>query len=124
MDFVDSGCAMRKTVTRQNSKLRGESSKSDYVIWEIEVPKVTGRWLLAPPAALWFLQPGAGSVPSQGVEQRMNGDLSVSLPLRRTGVMSQYTAVNNRRVRATPGAAVLVGLIVPHLPAQSVSLML
>lgn len=61
-DFVDSGCAMRKTVTRQNSKLRGESSKSDYVIWEIEVPKVTGRWLLAPPAALWFLQPGAGSV--------------------------------------------------------------
>lgn len=54
----------------------------------------------------------------------MNGDLSVSLPLGLTGVMSRYTAVNNRRVRATPGAAVLVGLIVPHLPAQSVSLML
>ncbi|KFV50229.1 hypothetical protein N328_11995, partial [Gavia stellata] len=39
VDFVDSGCAMRKTVTRQNSKLGGEPSKSDFVIWEIEVPK-------------------------------------------------------------------------------------
>ncbi|NXF50770.1 AKAP1 protein, partial [Oceanites oceanicus] len=44
MDFLDSDCAMRKKVTRQNSKLRGESSKSDYIIWEIEVPKVTSRW--------------------------------------------------------------------------------
>ncbi|NWQ89525.1 AKAP1 protein, partial [Burhinus bistriatus] len=44
MDFVDSGCALRKTVTRQNSKLGGESSKSDFVIWEIEVPKeLVGR---------------------------------------------------------------------------------
>lgn len=44
VNFVDSGCAMRKTVSRQNSKLRGESSKSDRVIWEIEVPKVSSRW--------------------------------------------------------------------------------
>ncbi|XP_009979303.1 PREDICTED: LOW QUALITY PROTEIN: A-kinase anchor protein 1, mitochondrial [Tauraco erythrolophus] len=44
MEFVDSGCAMRKTVTRQNSKLGGESNKSDVVIWEIKVPKeLVGR---------------------------------------------------------------------------------
>ncbi|NXT91692.1 AKAP1 protein, partial [Anhinga rufa] len=44
MDFVDSGCAMRRTATRQNSKLGGDSRKSDYVIWEIEVPKdLVGR---------------------------------------------------------------------------------
>ncbi|NXI36990.1 AKAP1 protein, partial [Galbula dea] len=42
VDFVDSGCAMRRTVTRQ--KLGGESSKSDFIIWEIEVPKeLVGR---------------------------------------------------------------------------------
>ncbi|XP_064323606.1 A-kinase anchor protein 1, mitochondrial isoform X1 [Phalacrocorax carbo] len=42
--FVDSGCAMRKTVSRQNSKLGGHARKSDYVIWEIEVPKdLVGR---------------------------------------------------------------------------------
>ncbi|XP_009637200.1 A-kinase anchor protein 1, mitochondrial-like, partial [Egretta garzetta] len=39
MDSVDSGCAMRKTVTRQTSKPGGDSSKSDFIIWEIEVPK-------------------------------------------------------------------------------------
>lgn len=121
MDFVDSGCAMRKTVTRQNSKLRGESSKSDYVIWEIEVPKVTSRWPRTPPATLWFFQPGTGSVPPRGDEQQTNGDLGILLPL---GVTSQYTAVDNRRVGATARALVLVGLIVPHLPPQSVSLML
>ncbi|XP_061868534.1 A-kinase anchor protein 1, mitochondrial isoform X2 [Colius striatus] len=44
VDFVDTGSAMRKTVSRQNSKLRGESSKSDSIIWEIEVPKeLVGR---------------------------------------------------------------------------------
>ncbi|NXQ81582.1 AKAP1 protein, partial [Nyctibius grandis] len=44
MDFVDSGCAMGKAVTRQNSKLGGEASKSDSIIWEIEVPKeLVGR---------------------------------------------------------------------------------
>ncbi|NXY75809.1 AKAP1 protein, partial [Glareola pratincola] len=39
MDFVDNGCALRKRVTCQNYKLRRESSKSDFIIWEIEVPK-------------------------------------------------------------------------------------
>ncbi|KAJ7420195.1 A-kinase anchor protein 1 [Pitangus sulphuratus] len=44
VDFVDSGCAMRKTVARQNAKLEGGSSKPDFVIWEIEVPKeLVGR---------------------------------------------------------------------------------
>ncbi|KAM9260705.1 uncharacterized protein RDI95_014716 [Morus bassanus] len=44
MDFVDSGCAMRRRVTRQNAKLGGASRKSDHVIWEIEVPKdLVGR---------------------------------------------------------------------------------
>ncbi|KAM9257517.1 uncharacterized protein RDI95_015405 [Morus bassanus] len=44
MDFVDSGCAMRRRVTHQNAKLGGASRKSDHVIWEIEVPKdLVGR---------------------------------------------------------------------------------
>ncbi|NWI24770.1 AKAP1 protein, partial [Sula dactylatra] len=44
VDFVDSGCAMRRTVSRQNAKLGEDSRKSDYVIWEIEVPKdLVGR---------------------------------------------------------------------------------
>ncbi|XP_055652391.1 A-kinase anchor protein 1, mitochondrial [Falco peregrinus] len=44
MDFVDGGCAVRKTVAHQNSKLGRESSKSDFVVWEIEVPKeLVGR---------------------------------------------------------------------------------
>lgn len=47
VDFVDSGSAMRKTVARQNAKLEGGSSKPDFVIWEIEVPKVTAAGLLS-----------------------------------------------------------------------------
>ncbi|KFO92975.1 hypothetical protein N320_05368, partial [Buceros rhinoceros silvestris] len=44
VNFVDSGCTMRKTVTRQNSKLGEPPSKADFVIWEIEVPKeLVGR---------------------------------------------------------------------------------
>ncbi|NWR59320.1 AKAP1 protein, partial [Bucorvus abyssinicus] len=44
VDFVDSGCAMRKIVTGQNSKLGEEPIKADFVIWEIEVPKeLVGR---------------------------------------------------------------------------------
>ncbi|KFO83744.1 hypothetical protein N320_05434, partial [Buceros rhinoceros silvestris] len=39
MNFVDSDCATRKTVTGQNSKLGEEPSKADFIIWEIEVPK-------------------------------------------------------------------------------------
>ncbi|XP_065709059.1 A-kinase anchor protein 1, mitochondrial [Patagioenas fasciata] len=62
MDFVDSGCAMRKTVTRQNSKLRGESSKSDYVIWEIEVPKeLVGRLIGKQGRYMTFLRQASGA---------------------------------------------------------------
>ncbi|XP_065503138.1 A-kinase anchor protein 1, mitochondrial [Caloenas nicobarica] len=62
MDFVDSGCAMRKTVTHQNSKLRGESSKSDYVIWEIEVPKeLVGRLIGKQGRYMTFLRQASGA---------------------------------------------------------------
>ncbi|NXW09348.1 AKAP1 protein, partial [Fregetta grallaria] len=62
MDFVDSDCAMRKKVTRQNSKLRGESSKSDYVIWEIEVPKeLVGRLIGKQGKFMSFLRQSSGA---------------------------------------------------------------
>ncbi|NXU31308.1 AKAP1 protein, partial [Thalassarche chlororhynchos] len=62
MDFVDSGCAMRKTATRQNSKLRGESSKSDYIIWEIEVPKeLVGRLIGKQGRFMSFLRQASGA---------------------------------------------------------------
>ncbi|KFP67294.1 hypothetical protein N322_00479, partial [Cariama cristata] len=62
VDFVDSGCAMRKTVTRQNSKLGGESSKSDYVIWEIEVPKeLVGRLIGKQGRYMSFLRQASGA---------------------------------------------------------------
>lgn len=81
MDSVDSGCALGKTATRQNSKPGGESSKSDLTIWEIEVPKVTRHQpivLLALPyiVIFWFLQSGSGSMQSQG-DQQINKDLSI-----------------------------------------------
>lgn len=81
MDSVDSGCALGKTETHQNSKPGGESSKSDLTIWEIEVPKVTSHQpivLLALPyiAIFWFLRSGSGSVPSQG-DRQINKDLSI-----------------------------------------------
>ncbi|NXT39097.1 AKAP1 protein, partial [Pelecanoides urinatrix] len=61
-EFVDSGCAMRKTVTRQNSKLGGESSKSDYVIWEIEVPKeLVGRLIGKQGRFMGFLRQASGA---------------------------------------------------------------
>ncbi|XP_074701255.1 A-kinase anchor protein 1, mitochondrial [Strix aluco] len=62
MDFVDSGCAMRKTVTRQNSKLGGESSKSDFIIWEIEVPKkLVGRLIGKQGRFMSFLRQASGA---------------------------------------------------------------
>ncbi|KFV89792.1 hypothetical protein N327_12328, partial [Fulmarus glacialis] len=62
VDFVDSGCAMRKTVTRQNSKLGGESSKSDYIIWEIEVPKeLVGRLIGKQGRFMSFLRQASGA---------------------------------------------------------------
>ncbi|NXJ40016.1 AKAP1 protein, partial [Ciconia maguari] len=62
MDFVDSGCAMRKTVTRQNSKLGRESSKSDFIIWEIEVPKeLVGRLIGKQGRYMTFLRQASGA---------------------------------------------------------------
>ncbi|XP_009467417.1 PREDICTED: A-kinase anchor protein 1, mitochondrial [Nipponia nippon] len=62
VDFVDSGCAMRKTVTRQNSKLGGESSKSDFIIWEIEVPKeLVGRLIGKQGRYMSFLRQASGA---------------------------------------------------------------
>ncbi|KAM6048327.1 A-kinase anchor protein 1, mitochondrial isoform 1-T2 [Theristicus caerulescens] len=62
MDFVDSGCAMRKTVTRQNSKLGGKSSKSDFLIWEIEVPKeLVGRLIGKQGRYMSFLRQKSGA---------------------------------------------------------------
>lgn len=58
VDFVDSGSAMRKTVARQNAKLEGGSSKPDFVIWEIEVPKVTSSWPAHHPALPYTATPG------------------------------------------------------------------
>nr|XP_009481673.1 PREDICTED: A-kinase anchor protein 1, mitochondrial [Pelecanus crispus] len=61
-DFVDSGCAMRKTVTRQNSKLEGESTKSNFVIWEIEVPKeLVGRLIGKQGRYMNFLRQASGA---------------------------------------------------------------
>ncbi|NXS69724.1 AKAP1 protein, partial [Pandion haliaetus] len=62
MEFVDSGCAMRKTVSRQNSKLGGESSKSDFIIWEIEVPKeLVGRLIGKQGRYMSFLRQASGA---------------------------------------------------------------
>ncbi|KAM6325299.1 LOW QUALITY PROTEIN: uncharacterized protein O3Q21_004950 [Podargus strigoides] len=62
MDFVDSGCAMRKTVALQNSKLGGESSKSDFIIWEIEVPKeLVGHLIGKQGQFLSFLRQASGA---------------------------------------------------------------
>ncbi|KAF1410420.1 A-kinase anchor protein 1, mitochondrial, partial [Spheniscus humboldti] len=62
MDFMDSGCAMRKTVTRQNSKLGGESSKSDFIIWEVEVPKeLVGRLIGKQGRYMSFLRQASGA---------------------------------------------------------------
>ncbi|NXE06562.1 AKAP1 protein, partial [Lophotis ruficrista] len=62
VDFVDRGCAMRKAVTRQNSKLGGEASKSDFVIWEIEVPKdLVGRLIGKQGRFMSFLRQASGA---------------------------------------------------------------
>ncbi|NXR10015.1 AKAP1 protein, partial [Semnornis frantzii] len=58
--FVDSGCAMRKTVTCQ--KLGADSSKPDFVIWEIEVPKeLVGRLIGKQGRFMSFLRQASGA---------------------------------------------------------------
>ncbi|XP_035198964.1 A-kinase anchor protein 1, mitochondrial [Oxyura jamaicensis] len=62
MDSVDSGCALGKTATRQNSKPGGESSKSDLTIWEIEVPKhLVGRLIGKQGRYVSFLKQTSGA---------------------------------------------------------------
>ncbi|NXH75922.1 AKAP1 protein, partial [Hydrobates tethys] len=62
MDFVSSDCAMRKTVTRRNSNPGAGSSKSDYVIWEIEVPKeLVGRLIGKQGKFMSFLRQSSGA---------------------------------------------------------------
>ncbi|NXU47157.1 AKAP1 protein, partial [Turnix velox] len=62
MEFVDSGCALRKTVTRQNSKLGGEPSKPDFIIWEIEVPKeLVGRLIGKQGRFMSYLRQASGA---------------------------------------------------------------
>nr|XP_013815331.1 PREDICTED: A-kinase anchor protein 1, mitochondrial [Apteryx mantelli mantelli] len=62
MDSVDSGCALGKTETRQNSKPGGESSKSELTIWEIEVPKhLVGRLIGKQGRYVSFLKQTSGA---------------------------------------------------------------
>ncbi|KFQ56873.1 hypothetical protein N333_06428, partial [Nestor notabilis] len=62
MDFVDSGCAMKKTVTQQNAKLGRETSKCDHIIWEIEVPKeLVGRLIGKQGKFMSFLRQQSGA---------------------------------------------------------------
>ncbi|XP_065588151.1 A-kinase anchor protein 1, mitochondrial [Cyrtonyx montezumae] len=62
MDSVDSGCALGKTETRQNSKPGGESSKSDLTVWEIEVPKhLVGRLIGKQGRYVSFLKQTSGA---------------------------------------------------------------
>lgn len=61
-DFVDSGCAMKKTVAQQNAKLGRETSKCDHVIWEIEVPKeLVGRLIGKQGKFMSFLRQQSGA---------------------------------------------------------------
>ncbi|NXL89068.1 AKAP1 protein, partial [Alectura lathami] len=62
MDSVDSGCALGKPETRQNSKPGGESSKSDLTVWEIEVPKhLVGRLIGKRGKYMTFLKQTSGA---------------------------------------------------------------
>uniref|UniRef100_A0A8C5X273 A-kinase anchoring protein 1 n=1 Tax=Malurus cyaneus samueli TaxID=2593467 RepID=A0A8C5X273_9PASS len=62
VDFVDSGSAMRKTVARQNAKLEEGSSKPDFVIWEIEVPKeLVGRLIGKQGRFMSYLRQASGA---------------------------------------------------------------
>lgn len=62
VDFVDSGSAMRKTVARQNAKLEGGSSKPDFVVWEIEVPKeLVGRLIGKQGRFMSYLRQASGA---------------------------------------------------------------
>uniref|UniRef100_A0A7M4EUZ3 A-kinase anchoring protein 1 n=1 Tax=Crocodylus porosus TaxID=8502 RepID=A0A7M4EUZ3_CROPO len=62
MDSVDSGCALGKTETRQNSKPGVDSNKSELTIWEIEVPKhLVGRLIGKQGRYVSFLKQTSGA---------------------------------------------------------------
>ncbi|NXP44827.1 AKAP1 protein, partial [Heliornis fulica] len=62
VDFVDSGSAMRRTVGQQNSKPEENSTKPDFVIWEIEVPKdLVGRLIGKQGRFMNFLKQASGA---------------------------------------------------------------
>ncbi|KAM9525804.1 A-kinase anchor protein 1, mitochondrial isoform 2-T2 [Guaruba guarouba] len=62
MDFVNSGSAMKKAVTQQNTKIGRETSKCDHVIWEIEVPKeLVGRLIGKQGKFMSFLRQQSGA---------------------------------------------------------------
>ncbi|XP_006276526.2 A-kinase anchor protein 1, mitochondrial [Alligator mississippiensis] len=62
MDSVDSGCALGKMETRQNSKPGVESNKSELAIWEIEVPKhLVGRLIGKQGRYVSFLKQTSGA---------------------------------------------------------------
>ncbi|XP_075614069.1 A-kinase anchor protein 1, mitochondrial-like [Balearica regulorum gibbericeps] len=62
MDFVDSDCAMRKAVTHQHAHPEGGSCKSDFTIWEIEVPKaLVGRLIGRKGRFLNYLREASGA---------------------------------------------------------------
>ncbi|XP_066491743.1 A-kinase anchor protein 1, mitochondrial [Tiliqua scincoides] len=62
MDSVDSGCALRKSDSCQNSKMGTESSKIELVIWEIEIPKhLVGRLIGKQGRYVSFLKQASGA---------------------------------------------------------------
>ncbi|KAH1178756.1 A-kinase anchor protein 1, mitochondrial [Mauremys mutica] len=62
MDSVDSGCALGKTESCQNSKPGVESNKSELTIWEIEVPKhLVGRLIGKQGRYVSFLKQTSGA---------------------------------------------------------------
>ncbi|NXX23106.1 AKAP1 protein, partial [Podargus strigoides] len=62
VDFMDSGCAMKKMVSHRNATAGGESSDSDFLIWEIEVPKdLIGRLIGKQGKYMGFLRQASGA---------------------------------------------------------------
>ncbi|KAJ6657860.1 hypothetical protein lerEdw1_001780 [Lerista edwardsae] len=62
MDSVDSGCALRKSDSCQNSKMGAEPSKMELVIWEIEIPKhLVGRLIGKQGRYVSFLKQASGA---------------------------------------------------------------
>ncbi|XP_061460992.1 A-kinase anchor protein 1, mitochondrial [Rhineura floridana] len=62
MDSVDIGCALRNKDSSPNSKMGGDSNKTELVIWEIEVPKhLVGRLIGKQGRYVSFLKQTSGA---------------------------------------------------------------